>query len=140
MPDVIAPELTGIGLPMLRRGGGYFASKTRYDVAFSDLLHAVFTPAGSRPMHRALGSALHTLLFEPTSLTLRRQIDYVIRTAAARWAPHLYIANITSELAGSEVAVGIVFGLVSERADQSRLVLLTKSDVARMLTAQELNK
>jgi phage baseplate assembly protein W len=137
MTEVIAPQLSGIGLPLLRRGGGYFAPKTKYDVAFSDILHAVFTPAGSRPMSREFGSAVHLLLFEPSSLTLKRQIDYVIRQAVSKWAPHLYISRVLVELRGVEVAVGIIFGLVAERTDQERLVLLTKSDVARLISAQE---
>lgn len=129
-------ELTGIGLPALRQGGGYFASKSKYDVAFSDLLHAVFTPIGTRPYQRAFGSALHLSLFDPATVTLQSTITQVIKTAVNTWAPHLYVASVQLQIRGQEVAIGLTFGLVSERANQDRLILLSKSDVTKLLAAK----
>lgn len=136
MPVDASAQLTGLGLPALRRTGGYFASKSRYDVAFSDLLHTIFTPIGTRPGQRDFGSALHTVLFDPATVSLQRTIDYVIRNAVAKWCPHLYIAEVIPVIRGQEIAIGIKFGLVSERITQERLVLMSKSEVAKILNAK----
>ena len=89
-----ATELRGLGLPALRVYGGYFGSKNRYDVAFSDLLLAIFTPIGVRPMSRSFGSALHKMLFEPNVLEQVQRIQYIITETAAKWVPHVQIRQV----------------------------------------------
>jgi phage baseplate assembly protein W len=113
-----------------------FASKGRYDVAFSDLLMAVFTPVGSRPMARTFGSSLSLSLMEPITGTLQKVIEQSVRASVARHAPHIYIAGIDMLARGREVAIGIKFGLVDERNTQERTVLIPKSDLTRLIAAQ----
>lgn len=131
-------ELRGIGLPALKGNGGYFASKTKYDVAFSDLLHAILTPLGSRPMNRGFGSSVHSSLFEPATVASHQALLLAIRTAVARGAPHLYVSDVKAQSDGKSIALGVKFGLVEERATQDRVVVLTKSDVARYLAGRSL--
>lgn len=136
MPDLTTKDLRGIGLPALRVSGGMFASKGRYDVAFSDLLHAIFTQVGTRPMRRSFGSAIFSSLFEPVTLTLQRILEESIRASVSRYAPHIYVESIQLLARSREVSLGIRFGLVDERNTQERTVLIPKTDITRLVSAQ----
>lgn len=136
MPDLSTKDLRGIGLPALRSSGGMFASKGRYDVAFSDLLHAMFTQIGTRPMKRSFGSAIFSSLFEPITVTLQRVLENSIRNSVAQSAPHIYVESIQLIARQREIAVGVRFGLVDERNTQERVILIPKSDVTRLVSAQ----
>jgi len=136
MGQVSVTSLRGLGLPAQRGVGGYFNSKTKYDVGFSDLLHAVFTPIGSRPMRRTFGSAVHTVLFEPNTVTTQRVLEQAIRTAVDTFCPHLYVDSVEMRRLQDGISLGIKFGFNDERQIQERTVLVTKSDVARLLSAQ----
>ena len=136
LSNVAVTELRGIGLPALQGPGGVFASKNKYDVAFSDLITAVFTPIGSRPMNRSFGSAVHNVLFDPSTVTAQQMVDFTIKQAVQTWAPHLYVESVSMLAKGRPVAVGVKFGLVEERATQDRVILLTKSDLLRLIDVQ----
>lgn len=138
MATLPTKDLRGIGLPALRSSGGIFASKNRYDVAFSDLLHAIFTQIGTRPMKRAFGAAIYASLFEPITLTLQRTLETSLRASVAKNAPHIYIESLSMIARGRAVSLGIRFGLVDERNTQERLILIPKSDVTRLVAAQYL--
>ena len=108
---------------------------SRYDVAFSDLVIAVLTPLGTRPMRRGFGSAVHLTLFDPATLASQKQLTFAIRQVVARSCPHLYVADVSAFVDGSRIALGIKFGLLNEQATQERAVFITKSDVIKLLTA-----
>lgn len=131
--DTSSFELRGLALPALRTAGGYFASRDKYDVAFSDLLIVIMTPVGSRPMSRSFGSFLYRSLFDPATLSTSEAINQIIRSAVNRWAPHVYIEKIEAKQVDRGLALGVWFGLVEERLTQQRLVLLTKSDLAKFV-------
>lgn len=133
--ELSVTELRGLGLPAQRSKGGYFASLSRYDVAFSDLVIAVLTPLGTRPMRRSFGSAVHHVLFDPATLASQKALTFAIKQAVARSAPHLYVADVQAIVRGSDIALGIKFGLLDEQATQERAVLISKSDVIKLLAA-----
>ena len=126
-------QLRGLALPALRGAGGYFAAKTRYDVAWGDLILAIFCPIGARPMRRRFGSAIHNVVFEPNTLALQQLVNYVVRQAAMQWCPHIVINDVLVKQTGEEVAVGVVFSLSEDRATQDRVILIKKSDVVNLL-------
>jgi len=130
-------QLRGLALPAIRGVGGYFASKTRYDVAWGDLILALFCPIGARPMRRTFGSAIHEVVFEPSTLALEQLINYVVREAASRWCPHVVINSVYVKLQDKDVAVGITFSLSGDRSVQDRTIFITKSDVISILAAQQ---
>lgn len=139
MNDLDTKNLRGLGLPATRGSGGMFGVKSRYDVAFSDLLHAIFTHVGTRPMRRSFGSGLANILFDPITSTMRSVIIESIRASVAANAPHIYVESVDLMARNREVSVGIRFGLVDERRTQERVVLIPKTDVTRLMAAQYLS-
>jgi phage baseplate assembly protein W len=135
MPQSQIIQLRGLALPALKGTGGYFASRTRYDVGWGDLILAIFTPINARPMRRTFGSALHNVLFEPSTLALEQLCNYVIRDAAQRWTPHVIINSVEVKLSGEEVALGIRFSLLEDRLVETRLIQIKKSDVIKLLAS-----
>lgn len=128
-------ELRGLALPALRGVGGYFVSKTRYDVAWGDLILAIFCPINGRPMRRIFGSSIHDVVFEPSTLALNQLISYVIRECASRWCPHVVINDVLVQPQGQDVKVGVVFSLSEDRSVQDRTIFIRKSDVINFLAA-----
>lgn len=126
-----AIELRGLALPATRGPQGVFASKNAFDVAWGDLLLAVFTPRGSRPMDRSFGSTLYELLFEPIDIE-DEIIEVSIRAVAAQFCPHIVIRKVTLlNSAQGTVQVGVVFSLTSDQAtDDRRTVLIKKTYIA----------
>ena len=128
-------QLRGLALPAIRTAGGYFVSKQPDDVAWGDLIITLFTPIGSRLMRRQFGSALSTLVFDPSDATLQTDITTVIQAAAALWAPMVTIRGVTTTLNGKQVGVTVSFS----RADNTSQVLnsptvyVSKADVIGLL-------
>lgn len=92
-PDLLAAtDVRGLALPATKGPGGYFESKSSQDVAWGDLLLALFTPTGGRFMRRGMGSALYEQLFEPVVEGDFPLVDYTIREAATR---QLTTVNVT---------------------------------------------
>ncbi len=87
--------LKGLGLPALRGAGGYFAVKNRYDVAWSDLMIALFTPIGGRAFDRSFGSGLHHVLFSPVTVAVDQLANYTVKQAAALWCPHVTVIDLS---------------------------------------------
>lgn len=126
-----ATELRGIALPARRGPGGFFEAKNPYDVAWGDLLQAIFTPRGSRPMNRAFGSSLHELIFNPLDVE-DQIIQIAIRDVAAQFCPHIVIRRVTLlNAADGKVQVGVVFSLASDQeTEESRTVFIKKTYVS----------
>lgn len=121
-------ELRGLALPATRGPGGYFESRGPLDVAWGDLLMALFVPVGSRPMNRAFGSALYEILFTPQTLEFE-VVVVAIRDAVARLLPHIVLKDVTV-IADTPrtVRVGVVFALASDReTEDRRSVLIDKT-------------
>lgn len=137
MPSSVkSVPLRGLALPALRIGGGYFAAKDKYDVAWGDLMVAIFTPIGGRPMNRQFGSALHTVLFEPGTASQEQIVTYVIRQAAARHCPHIIIESIriARSDAATGLSLGVTFSLVEDKAfTQERTIFLDKTNITKLL-------
>lgn len=125
----LTTELRGLALPAIRGTGGYFESKTPFDVAWGDLLMALLVPQGSRPMDRSFGSTLYEILFSP--LTLEFEVaEVAIRDAANRLLPHIDIRRVTvnSQESAKRVRVGVVFRLVTDReTEDERSVIVDKT-------------
>ncbi len=107
-------ELRGLALPALRDGGGYFASANKYDVAWSDLMVAILTPIGGRPMQRDFGSALRTVLMELADEQTTTRVNYVITEAVARWCPHIRLLGLATLIKGKSIQIQILFSLVAD--------------------------
>jgi phage baseplate assembly protein W len=131
-------ERRGLALPALRRVGGYFASKNRYDTAWGDLLLTLFVPTGTRPGKRDFGSALHRVLFEPDVLRQQEVVERVVLQAAARWTPHIVIHEVKVQALDKRLQLWIGFGLVGEASADRRLVQLSRSGEIKTLDAQGL--
>jgi len=118
-------EIRGLALPALRRAGGYFASKNKYDTAWGDVLRAIFTPVGSVPAKRDYGSALHRLMFEPDLLNRQQLVTYVITQAVKKWCPHVTLRDIAlgASADGKTFGLRVKFSLTDELASvQERMV------------------
>lgn len=123
-----ATELRGLALPATRGPQGYFASKDPYDVAWGDLLCAVFTPRGSRPMRRSFGSSLYDLLFDPLDIE-DAIIEVSIREVVAQSCPHIIVRRVTLlNATAGRIQVGIVFSLASDQETEAgRTVFIKKT-------------
>lgn len=130
-------QLRGLAFPATRAIGGYFGEKTRYDVAWGDLLLTMFTPIGTRPGRRDFGSALHLLLQEPNINGNQQIVEHTVRVAAQRWCPHVVVYGVIARAKVSDsnvIQIGIRFGLADEQVEQSRLVEVNR-DAVVLLTA-----
>lgn len=128
-----ATELRGLALPALRGPGGFFASKNQFDVAWGDLLMAIFVPRGSRPMQRQFGSTLYDLLFDPIDIE-NEIIEASVRDIAAQFCPQVLIRRVTiKNSAAGHIQVGIVFSLASDIENEGeRSVLIPKTVVTEV--------
>jgi phage baseplate assembly protein W len=128
--------LNGLGLPALKLAGGYFASKGPYDMAWSDLIIAIFTPIGGQPMNRRFGCGLKNMLFEPMTQTLSQLCTYAIQRAAQAHCPHVSVSSVIAltDPTHHRVQLDITFGLSSDRAYVgTRSVTILKSNIIQVL-------
>lgn len=130
-------RLRGLALPAVKGPGGYFESKSPLDVAWGDLLFALFVPRASRPMRRNFGSVLREQLFEPNIEQEHSIIDYVIREAARENCPHITIREVLVFKAPQQpnsVQVRVWFALKTDTADvQNREVVVSKIHLSTSL-------
>jgi phage baseplate assembly protein W len=125
-------ELRGLALPALKGSGGYFESKGEGDVAWGDLLMALFVPIGGRVMRRSFGSSLYELLFDPIIEGEFQLVDAAIKDIAARNLPHVTVTRTLIRTAESNKGIEIkVFFRVNSSRDQERAqtVLIPKTYV-----------
>jgi phage baseplate assembly protein W len=121
----------GLALPALREAGGYFASKTRFQVAWGDLLIALLCPIQGRFMNRSFGSGLHRVLFEPGVADNPQLIEYMVTDAAARHCPSIVIRSVDTVADGDVVDLRVNFSLVEDSAVEQKLVRLARGVVVR---------
>lgn len=126
-----ATELRGLALPARRGPGGFFESKNPHDVAWGDLLVALFVPQGSRPMRRQFGSALYEYLFDPIAVE-DETLEIAVRDTAVASCPHLNIVSVSiKNIDGARVTLGIVFGLKSDPMQTvERQTIVQKTDIS----------
>ena len=127
----------GLALPAIRSKGGYFASKSPHATAFGDLMLAIFTPIGSRPMNRTFGSGLNSILFEPNLADLASTAEFIVRDAAGEWVPHIVIDRVIVVRDRTALQLKIFFHLVDDETVSDRLVEIATADVVRFLGLQQ---
>lgn len=120
-------ELKGLALPAIRTAGGYFSVRDKYDVAWGDLLLAVLTPIGSRPMNRQFGSSLHLAIDDPNDPALAQMVDYAVRDSAAAWCPHVIVHDVQVSRKSNGVTLSIAFGLTEDSQIVSRTFRVSAS-------------
>lgn len=128
--------LRGLALPALRSRGGYFASRSPHDVAFGDLLLALFCPIGGRWMNRLFGSGLLRLLFEPNFVELAATAEAVIQDTAQKWTPHVVVDRVDVSRDHRALFLRIAFHLTSDAAVVSRLAEVPLGGSIQTLSAQ----
>lgn len=128
-------ELSGLGFPA-QKIPGYFKPKVRVDVAWSDLLIALFIPRGSRVMRRTVGSRLRDLLFRAvtTDFLDGASIEFTVREVAQMQTPHVRIHNVevskTPGVNGKSIDLDITFSLaVDNFATVTKTVSVNKTTV-----------
>ena len=131
---VVAVELAGLALPASKTSpGGYFQSKSKYDVAWGDLLLALFVPAGSRVMRRRLGSSILEMLFEPLDSQLDQQeISFRVRDAIRQQAPHIRIerVQILDPQNPKTLSIAITFSLREDPQTDTRRIRLSRNFIS----------
>lgn len=129
-------DTRGLALPSLRTGGGYFASKGPHDVAWGDLLLALFTRLGARFMRRNVGSSFEDLLFEPNADGNIPLVDSIIRETAERDVPQIVIDTITLLLGNREASVKITFHLVDDDTVEARFIELQRDNQIKTIASR----
>lgn len=114
----------GLGLPAFQAPGGYFARKTGIEKAWSDLVLAVFTPQGGRPMRRTFGTAIYDTLFDPNDAKTSRIVEEAVRGAAERLLPHVQIRGVDVEQDGKRALLRIQFSLIEDSGIEERTILV----------------
>ena len=131
-------ELRGLALPAKKTGtGGYFGSKSKNDVAWGDLLLALFVPRGSRVMRREVGSVLRSELFEPLDNEFLdgESLEFHITDVLAAHAPHIIVHEVEVgrkfELQGKGVFIRILFSINTDNATKiDRTITIRKTEVS----------
>lgn len=124
-----ATEARGLALPATRGPGGYFESKGPVDVAWGNLLNAIFVPIGGRFMRRSYGSALRDQVFEPTADT--DIAAFAIRDVANRLLPDVTVTQVFVRAVQKGLEITVVFRLNRDRDRENRQqVLIPKSFIS----------
>jgi len=112
-----------MALPAARAGGAFFESRSPLDTAWGDVIQAVLTPIGRRPMARSFGSAIYELLFEPNGEENESLVEDAVADAVSRWVPSVNIEYVRVNT-GSDRRINLVIGfsLVSSGEQDERLV------------------
>jgi len=124
----------GLSLPAQKTPGGYFHVKGAIDVAWGNLLQALFTPIGTRPFARTFGSTLNVVLFEPNIEQNASVIVYIVQTVAAQWVPMLEVIDVKvnipvlSETVGRAVDIEVSFKLTGSNEISQRALRVTRDD------------
>jgi phage baseplate assembly protein W len=127
-------QLHGLALPAQRTPAGYFGVKGELDVAWGELLLALFTPIGSRPFARTFGSALGTLIFEANIVQNAPTIEYVVQTTAEQWVPSVVVTGVlvlipqSTDTVNRTVDIEVSFRLAGSNEISKRAVRVTRDD------------
>lgn len=110
---VTVRPLTGLALPAMRRTGGYFSSRRHADLAWGDILLAVFVPRGAQVMARGLGCGLHEQLFQLRSVD-PSVIAYTVRDAITQQVPYVRVESVKIAPVDKGYRISIAYSLRSE--------------------------
>jgi len=130
-------ERRGLALPAIRRAGGYFASKDRYETAIGDFLRTIFTPIGSVPGKRDFGCSLNRLLFEPGVAQRPALVRHVVEDARKKWTPHVLIDRMAIQWDDAKRTARLRFRLKLKDEEQivDRLVEVNVDSVKILMTS-----
>ena len=104
---------TGLSLPAVQRGGGYFVNQQPLNRVWGDILLTVYTPIGSRPMRRSFGSALWNMILGQSKNAVG--IQAAISVPVSQWVPYVTLGTIsgTIQLNGN-VGLQVNYGIVGD--------------------------
>ena len=111
-------EWSGLGMPILKGLGGYFAPKTEEDLIWSSLLMILGTTKGARVMLPEFGSGVFESVFDPNDQVLHDNIRSALQNDVTRWDPRINIVNVDLSSGGSDgTALNILvrFSIVGRR-------------------------
>lgn len=124
-------RLRGLALPATKGPGGYFESKPPLDVAWGDVLLALFTMRGGRVMRRDVGSVLNEILFEPNTEDQESFVDDVVREAVTASCPHVQVRDVQVLRRDRVMHLTIAFALRTDTSNvQTREVQISKDHVS----------
>jgi phage baseplate assembly protein W len=124
----------GPTVPAVRTPGGYFASRDRYDAAFSRVLLAVFTPVGTRPGRRSFGSRLATLMYLPQTPETAALCREVVSDAVTRWAPGVIVRDVLVTQEDERLRFDLTFSVESDpSAPVARTAYLQRSSLLQIV-------
>jgi uncharacterized protein len=125
------PKTTAIGglaFPAYKHSGGYFVRKNKWDVAWGDILIALFTRPNSKVHRREFGCRLTDLLFAPTNTIELQTIKYLVSETIKKFADHITIVDVTLNRIAKGIEIGITFTLTADKGEpQSRTVTIPKT-------------
>lgn len=113
-------NLRGLGFPTLKGPQGYFQVKEKYDVAWSDLLVALFTAPASRPINRSFGGRIRELLFAPQTDIDEAVVAYALKETIDRNAPHLKVHQVKVRQDKQAVNIEVLFSLTVDTENPVR--------------------
>ena len=114
MATPLGAQLVGLALPALKGSGGYFATAPANNVAWSNLIIAIFTPLGSRPFNRSFGCPLSSMLFIQNTGALDATIEAVIKQAVATWTNNVKVVNVMIGHMVDKITITITFMKASD--------------------------
>jgi len=92
---------SGIGLPVLKRSGGYFAARSEEDLIWSSLLMILGTRKGSRVMLPEFGAGVIDSVFDPNDEVLHDAIRTALQNDVTRWDPRINILEVNVAAGGA---------------------------------------
>jgi len=94
----MATKKTGLALPIIRSGGGYFARRSYRDVVWSNIIHILTTPYGTWPGRLDYGSRLTEMTFEQNDSVLINEFRYETEGAIKRYEDEVVAITATVEV------------------------------------------
>jgi phage baseplate assembly protein W len=114
---VRSPPVVGLALPATRVNGGYFSSRDKYQTALGDVIMAIMTPLGSRPMRRGEGTMFD--LFGPADQQGMKDLRDAAADSIRRSVPQVVVRKLEfakADGAPNTVNVHITFALADDPA------------------------
>jgi len=132
-------QLRGLALPCIRGAGGYFASKTKYDVAWGDLILALMCPLGARPFKRNFGSTVTESVFSSLGPNTETLLKYAVEEAARAWCPHINIKAVDTRPSSEDpttLQMKVTFSLREDSQSVDRTVYIPSKNLSSIINAQ----
>jgi len=120
-------ERKGLALPILRYKGGFFTSRSSFDLAWSEIILATGTRIGNRIHHPNFGCPTHDLLFDLLDDNLIQSSAQLIKASLEQSVELSEILDVYTNAESKTIEIMIVFQPFDEINPDTRGLMLERN-------------